>query len=75
MDSSRKRYVVSDIGFAYAVHDTMVQQDYQFEAGKDKEHASTNSLNTRRVEICPTREVAQSIADRMNAEWERKRAS
>lgn len=69
-----RRYVVSDIGFAFAVHDTMAKQEYQFEAGKEKEHKSNNALNTSRVEICATREVAQQIADRLNADWERQRA-
>ena len=70
----RKRYVVSDLGFAFAVHDTQAKQEYQFEAGKDKDHASNNALNTRRVEICATRDMAQQIADRLNLEWERQRA-
>ena len=68
------RYVVSDLGFAFAVHDTMASQDYEFEAGKDTQHPSNNALNTARVELCSTREVAQQIADRLNAEWNRKRA-
>ena len=68
------RYVVSDLGFAFAVHDTMAPQEYEFEAGKDATHASTNSLNSVRVELCAIREVAQQVADRMNADWARKRA-
>ena len=66
-----KRFVVSNLGFAFAVHDTQVRQEYAFEAGKDAKHASNNALNTERVEICPTREIAQQIADRLNAQFER----
>lgn len=72
---NKLRYVVSDLGFAYAVHDTLVRQDYEFEAGRGKEHRSSNVLNGRRVEICATRGEAQRLADRLNREdQERKRA-
>ena len=61
------RYVVSDLGFAYAVHDTQVGQAYAFRAGQDKEHKSSNTLNTRRLDVFPTRAQAQAYADELNA--------
>ena len=64
--STSQRYVVADLGFAYAVHDTQDQQQYAFEAGKDKEHRSTNQLNTRRVEIFPTTAEAVRCAQELN---------
>ena len=63
----RPRFRVSDLGFSYAVHDTGVSQDYSFPAGRDKEHKSTNALNTRRVALFPTRAMAQARADELNA--------
>ena len=70
MQSSIKkpRFVVCDLGFAFAVHDTAERQDYAFEAGRDKQHPSRNRLNGRRVgEVFPTREQAQAFADELNA--------
>ncbi|MFT5287999.1 MAG: hypothetical protein ACI8QS_001763 [Planctomycetota bacterium] len=67
----RKRYVVSDLGFAYGVHDTQAPAAYSFEAGKDKAHPSNNELNTVRIDICATRVRAQQIVDRLNAEFAR----
>ena len=64
--SEKPRYVVSDLGFAFAVHDTQDRQDYDFPAGREKEHASTNRVNGRRVEICATRAEAQRVADALN---------
>ena len=66
----RPRFVVADLGFAFAVHDTQVPQPYEFLAGRDKEHKSTNRLNSARVELCPTREEAQRIADDLNRKHE-----
>ena len=73
----RPRFRVSDLGFSYAVHDTGVSQDYAFRAGRDKEHNSTNALNSRRVDLFPTRAMAQARADELNAahESEERRAS
>lgn len=62
----RPRFVVSDLGFAFAVHDTLVRQKYAFKEGADKEHASNNRLNSERVDISPTYEEAQRIADDLN---------
>ena len=62
----RPRFVVSDLGFAYAVHDTQVPQRYAFEAGADKEHKSNNRLNSERVDVFATYEEAQRVADELN---------
>jgi hypothetical protein len=66
----RPRFVVSDLGFAFAIHDTLVRQQYAFKAGADKEHASNNRLNSERVDISSTHEEAQRIADELNRRHE-----
>ncbi|MEX1025398.1 MAG: hypothetical protein WD226_10005 [Planctomycetota bacterium] len=66
MSTPAPRYVVSDLGFAFAVHDTRAPQEYAFEAGRSATHLSSNRLNTRRVELCATREKAQLLADELN---------
>jgi hypothetical protein len=66
----KRRFVVSDLGFTYAVHDTQVAQEYAFESGKDAEHKSTNALNSRRIELFPTREEAVRLALDLNAQHE-----
>lgn len=71
MASEEDRFVVSDLGFAFAVHDTQVTQEYAFDAGRESDHKSNNRANGRRVEICATREMAQAIADRMNEQARR----
>lgn len=70
LNPGKRRFVVASLGFAFAVHDTQAKQEYAFEAGKGKPHKSTNQLNTRRVEICPTRVEAQRIADELNGKHE-----
>ncbi len=67
----RKRYVVSDLGFAFGVHDTQAPAGYAFEAGKDKVHPSNNALNSVRGDICATRDRAQQIVDQLNADFAR----
>lgn len=67
-ETKSQRYVVSDLGFAYAVHDTRQPQSYAFPAGRDKPHPSHNALNTRRLGIFATRAQAQAFADQRNAE-------
>lgn len=73
----RPRFRVSDLGFGFAVHDTRVPQDYGFTAGQGKEHKSTNALNSARLDVYPTRAMAQARADELNAAWEleQRRAS
>lgn len=68
--NTRRRFVVSDLGFGFAVHDTQEKQEYAFRAGKDKAHKSSNALNTRRVELYPTREEALRCARDLNAKHE-----
>ncbi|MSR61509.1 MAG: hypothetical protein EXS08_03545 [Planctomycetes bacterium] len=67
---SKRRFVVSDLGFTFAVHDTQAKQDYAFQAGKDKAHKSSNALNTKRVELYPTREEAVRAALELNEKHE-----
>lgn len=61
-----RRFVVSDLGFSFAVHDTQAKQEYAFLAGKDKPHKSSNALNSRRIELFPTREEAVRCARELN---------
>ena len=64
----RPRFRVSDLGFGFAVHDTEVAQQYAHPAGREKDHKSNNALNSRRVDVFPTRGMAQARADELNAE-------
>ena len=66
----RRRFVVSDLGFTFAVHDTQAKQQYAFEAGRDKTHKSSNAINTRRIELFPTREEAVRLALELNEKHE-----
>ena len=66
----KRRFVVSDLGFTFAVHDTQAKQPYAFRAGKDKAHKSSNALNTRRLELFPTREEALRLAQELNEKHE-----
>lgn len=75
MRKSKQRFVVGDLGFAWAVFDTAVHADYEFEAGKDAPHPSTNLLNSRRVDIFATREEAVRRAEELNASEGRGRAA
>ena len=70
MQSKKRRFVVSDLGFSFAVHDTGAKQEYAFEAGKDKPHKSSNALNTRRIDLFATREEAVRFALELNAKHE-----
>jgi len=68
--SRQRRFVVSDLGFAFAVHDTQVKQEYAFRAGKDKAHKSSNALNSRRIDLFPTREEAVRLVLELNQKHE-----
>jgi len=68
--SKKRRFVVSDLGFTFGVHDTEHKQEYAFEAGRDKAHKSSNALNTRRLELFPTREEAVRYAEELNKKHE-----
>ncbi len=71
-EKRKRRFVVSDLGFTWAVHDTAVPQEYAFETGKDSEHLSSNQLNSERVGLYATREEAVREALRLNEESERR---
>jgi hypothetical protein len=62
----KRRFVVSDLGFTFAVHDTERKQGYAFRAGKDKPHKSSNTLNSERLDLFPTREEAVRRARDLN---------
>jgi hypothetical protein len=66
----KRRFVVSDLGFTFAVHDTQAKQDYAFQAGKGKAHRSSNALNGMRLELFPTREEAVRYALELNQKHE-----
>jgi hypothetical protein len=66
----KRRFVVSDLGPFFAVHDTQAKQEYAFRAGKEKAHKSSNALNTRRIELFPTREEALRLARELNEKHE-----
>ncbi|HEX6882693.1 MAG TPA: hypothetical protein VF530_04885 [Planctomycetota bacterium] len=66
----KRRFVVSDLGFTFAVHDTQKKQDYAFRAGKDKAHKSSNALNSERLDLFPTREEAVRKALELNEKHE-----
>lgn len=70
MQAKKRRFVVSDLGFSFAVHDTEAKQEYAFEAGKDKPHKSSNALNTRRIDLFATRDEAVRFALDLNAKHE-----
>jgi hypothetical protein len=67
MDVQKRRYVVNDLGFGFAVHDTRAPAEYVHPAGRDKQHPSKNVFNTRMVEIFPTLAQAQAHADELEA--------
>jgi hypothetical protein len=58
-DSQKPRYVIADLGFAFAIQDTQVPQDYAFRAGKDSKHLSSNEVNSARVELLPS--IAEAV--------------
>ena len=64
--AEKKRFVVADLGFAFSVHDTQAEQEYAFRAGADKEHLSSNQLNSERTDIFPTIEEAIRHAQELN---------
>lgn len=66
----KRRFVISDLGFSFAVHDTHAKQEYAFRAGKDKAHKSSNALNGERLELFPTREEAVRKALELNEKHE-----
>jgi len=62
-----KRYVVSDVGYGYAIHDTHGRVQNR-NTDPDKGIArSTNIRNAPIVDVCPTRERAFALAAEWNA--------
>ena len=66
----KRRFVISDLGFTFGVHDTQAKQEYAFRAGKEKAHKSSNALNGVRIELFPTREEAVRKALELNEKHE-----
>jgi hypothetical protein len=66
----KRRFIVSDLGFTFAVHDTQKKQAYAFRAGKEKNHKSSNVPNAERVELFPVREEAVRKALELNEQHE-----
>jgi hypothetical protein len=63
---STPRFFVSNIGYAFAVHDRATKAHYAFPAGREKKHLSSNEHNTKIVEVVATRAEAQRLADALN---------
>ena len=61
------RFVVSNVGYGFAVHDT-AKRVANPNTDPDKGPArSTNRLNAPIVEVCTTREKAYALAAELNA--------
>jgi hypothetical protein len=58
-----KRYIVSNVGFGYAVHDTRQEKTYY----KDVDPSKPSGPKGRIVQICPNAETAYRIARELNA--------
>ena len=62
-----KRYIVGNIGYAYAVFDTRARIEQEpVKEGQDLPDSS-NPRNARIVEVFPTRVNAQAYANELNA--------
>lgn len=66
----KKRYIVSDVGFGFAVHDTREEKTYY----KGVDPSPQSGPKGRIVEICPNRETAYRVAHELN-EAERARGA
>lgn len=62
MAAPNKRYIVSNVGFAYAVHDTEQVKKYY----EDIDPSDQSGPKGRLVEICPNLETAHRIARELN---------
>ena len=62
----QRRFIVSNIGHAFAVHDT--QHPYQVLKGEERKDtpATTTAFTTRIVDSFPTRAAAQRRANELN---------
>ena len=63
------RFTVSNIGYGFAVHDT--QRVYQRLTGEERGSLpdSKNELNSRIVDVYPTRIAAQRAANELNERY------
>ena len=61
----QKRYIVSNVGYGFAVHDTTQSKTYYQDEGIDP--SSQSGPKGRIVEICPNAETAYRIANELNA--------
>jgi hypothetical protein len=66
MDKDSKRYLVSNLGFGYAVHDTAAHLTQGLNQKGEEVPDSSNPFNARILEVFPTRAQAQDRADEMN---------
>ena len=62
-----KRFVVSNLGFAWAVQDTGEPVSYGRRGKNENTESSSNLRNVRMVEFFPTLAQAQAHADELNA--------
>ena len=70
-----RRFVVSDIGFGFAIHDTEAPQAYAHPAGREAKHLSSNQLNSVMVEVVATRDEAYRLAAELNAKDEGQKSA
>lgn len=63
---AQRRYIVSNIGHSFAVHDTQVP--YQVLEGEERKDTppTTNAFTSRIVDTYPTRAAAQRRANELN---------
>ncbi len=62
-NNKQKRYIVSNVGYAWAVHDTQQQKTYY----KDVDPSAQSGPKGRVVDICPNADTAYRIAAGLNA--------
>lgn len=67
-EKTTERYVVSNVGYGFAVHDTKGRV-HNRNTDPDKGPArSTNRRNAPILQVCSTREMAYALASKLNAE-------
>lgn len=66
MDQDSKRYIVSNLGFGYAVQDTAAHLAQGLNQKGQEIPDSSNPRNARILEVFPTRVQAQDRANEMN---------
>ena len=65
--TEKKRYLVSNFGFGFAVHDTGERLVQGLNPKGEEIPDSSNPRNARVLDIFPTRAQAQARADELNA--------